>query len=173
MSNSVDIRSRDEVKITAPLEVVNMWSTVSNLLESYVPSAEGEEQGACVEEIPIYEVDSGVLYKIIEYCEKYLEHSKVETEDELKEWKKEFFKNTHGSETLEDVRAYHRELVDLASAVDYLEVPPFLEDITKVIADTIKGKAPETIRDEWEIPDDLTSEEKEQIIRDHRWAFDL
>lgn len=167
MSNLVDIRSCDGIKIPTPLDVAGMWGTVSNLLDSYIPVTKNEEQGACLEEVPVPDVESAVLYKTIEYCQKYLK------DPESQEWKKDFFKNTYGNDNLEKIRTYHRCLANLALAADYLEIPSLLEDVTKVIADTIKNKNSETIRQEWEIPDDLTDEEKEKIIREHRWAFDL
>jgi len=167
MSNLVDIRSCDGVKIPTPLDVAGMWGTVSNLLDSYIPVKENEEQGACLEEVPVPDIESTVLYKTIEYCQKYLKHPESE------EWKKIFFKNTYGDDSLEKIKTYHKDLADLALAADYLEIPSLLNDVTKVISETIKNKKSEIIRQEWDIPDDLTDEEKEQIIREHRWAFDL
>ncbi len=167
MCESVDIRSRDDVKIRGPLNVVKMWKTVSNLLESYVPGEEGEEKGACLEEIPVSEVNSHILYKVIDYCKSYLENS------ESSEWKQEFFRNVYETKKFEDVKRYHLELADLAIAADYLDIEPLLNNIAEVIANTLRNKSPEEIREEWDFPDDLTSEEKEKIILENRWAFDL
>lgn len=167
MCDSVDIRSSDDVKISVPLDVVKMWHTVSNLLESYVPRGEGEERGACLEEIPISEVNSDVLYKVIEYCKRYLE------DPESVEWKQEFFRNVYGTKEFEDVKRYHLELADLVIAADYLDIESLLSNIAEVIANTLRNKSPEEIREEWDFPDDLTAEDKERIMCENRWAFDL
>ena len=167
MSESIDIRSSDDVKMSVSKEVLDMWLTVSNMLKSYISKDDSEESGPCIEEIPISGVTGSVLRKIVNYCEDYLKDPNNET------WREEFFRNTHGAESVENVKTYHRELVDIINAADYLEIKPLIEDIGKIMAATIRGKSPQSIREEWGFPDDLTKEEKERILDENRWAFDL
>lgn len=166
MCDTIDIRTNDDIKIAVSRDVVKMWNTISNMLESYIPGNE-DSGGAGFDEIPITEVDNPTLLRVIDYCEQSLNYP----EDE--EWKKEFFHNTHGTEDLEAIKQHHTELSNLAKAADYLEITALLEDTAQTIANIFQGKSPEKIREEWDFPDDLTEEEKENIIRQNLWAFDL
>ncbi len=63
--------------------------------------------------------------------------------------------------------AYTNEtLIDIILATNYLECKDILESACKLIADQIKGKTTEEIRTLFDLEDDLTPEEKEEIARE-------
>merc|ERR1712194_738340 len=91
--------------------------------------------------VPLPMVDSKILIKVIEYC-KY--HHKAEQEslpeDEKTVWDKDF------------VKVDDETLLNLILAANYLE---------------IKGKTPEEIRIRFNIKNDFTPEEEEEVKREN------
>jgi S-phase kinase-associated protein 1 len=55
-------------------------------------------------------------------------------------------------------------------AANYLEISTLLDEGCKIIANMIKGKSPSEIRRIFNIQNDFTPEEEEQIKRENEWA---
>jgi S-phase kinase-associated protein 1 len=55
-------------------------------------------------------------------------------------------------------------------ASNYLDIQPLLEIGCRAVANIIKGRSPEEVRELFDIEDDLTPEEKEQIERENEWV---
>lgn len=53
-----------------------------------------------------------------------------------------------------------------------MEIPPLVTLCCKIVANNIKGKSPEKIRRTFNITNDFTPEEEEQIRRENEWAED-
>lgn len=60
----------------------------------------------------------------------------------------------------------------VAQASNYLDIKPLLDVGCKTVANMIKGKSPEEIRKTFNITNDFTPEEEEQIRRENEWAED-
>ncbi|KAJ8549631.1 hypothetical protein K7X08_033338 [Anisodus acutangulus] len=108
--------------------------------------------------IPLPNVDSKTMTKVIEYWKKHSEEdvSKVQ----LNDFDKGFLK------------VHHSVLYDLLLAANYLSDKELVDVICQEVADRIKGKKPEEIRKEFDIKNDFTPEEEEQIRQENAWAFD-
>lgn len=61
---------------------------------------------------------------------------------------------------------------DCRQAANYLDIKPLLDVGCKTVANMIKGKSPEEIRKTFNITNDFTPEEEEQIRRENEWAED-
>merc|ERR1712195_446725 len=131
-------------------------------------------------------VDSKILIKVIEYC-KY--HHKAEQEslpeDEKTVWDKDFVKvrlprrlppralraapppphSQTASSQVDD-----ETLFNLILAANYLDIKPLLDLTCKTVADEIKGKTPEEIRIRFNIKNDFTPEEEEEVKRENAWC---
>ncbi|KAG6704772.1 hypothetical protein I3843_07G144300 [Carya illinoinensis] len=83
--------------------------------------------------------------------------SKVE---DLKTWDTEF------------VRVDQATLFDLILAANYLNIKSLLDLTCQNVADMIKGKTPEEIRKTFNIKNDFTPEEEEEVRRENQWAFE-
>ncbi|OAY50541.1 SKP1-like protein 1B [Manihot esculenta] len=115
--------------------------------------------------IPLPNVTSKILSKVIEYCKKHVETPKSEdrpssVDDELKAWDAEF------------VKVDQATLFDLILAANYLNIKSLLDLTCQTVADMIKGKTPEEIRKTFNIKNDFTPEEEEEVRRENQWAFE-
>ncbi|GAB2291936.1 SCF ubiquitin ligase complex protein SKP1b [Dionaea muscipula] len=113
--------------------------------------------------IPLPNVTGKILSKVIEYCKKHVETPKSEdrsVDDELKTWDAEF------------VKVDQNTLFDLILAANYLNIKTLLDLTCQTVADMIKGKTPEEIRKTFNIKNDFTPEEEEEVRRENQWAFE-
>ncbi|GKE29758.1 SKP1-like protein 1B [Tanacetum coccineum] len=113
--------------------------------------------------IPLPNVTSKILTKVIEYCKKHVEAPNSEdkvAEEELKSFDAEFVNVDQGV------------LFDLILAANYLNIKSLLDLTCQTVADMIKGKTPEEIRKTFNIKNDFTPEEEEEIRRENAWAFE-
>ncbi|TLN28072.1 SKP1 family protein [Acinetobacter baumannii] len=112
--------------------------------------------------IPLPNVTSKILSKVIEYCKKHVE-SKADdksAEDDLKAFDTDFVKVDQGT------------LFDLILAANYLNIKSLLDLTCQTVADMIKGKTPEEIRKTFNIKNDFSPEEEEEVRRENAWAFE-
>lgn len=63
------------------------------------------------------------------------------------------------------VRLDTKELCELTSAADSLQLRPLVDLTSRALARMIEGKTPEEIRETFQLPDDLTEEEKLEPLR--------
>ncbi|XP_047088360.1 SKP1-like protein 1 [Lolium rigidum] len=123
--------------------------------------------------IPLPNVNAKILSKVIEYCSKHVQAAKPAAADgaadgapapapaeDLKNWDAEF------------VKVDQATLFDLILAANYLNIKGLLDLTCQTVADMIKGKTPEEIRKTFNIKNDFTAEEEEEIRRENQWAFE-
>ncbi|XAR72690.1 hypothetical protein NMG60_11019417 [Bertholletia excelsa] len=113
--------------------------------------------------IPLPNVTSKILAKVIEYCKKHVDVPKSDdkiAEDDLKNFDAEFVKVDQGT------------LFELILAANYLNIKSLLDLTCQTVADMIKGKTPEEIRKSFNIKNDFTPEEEEEVRRENAWAFE-
>lgn len=121
--------------------------------------------------IPIAKVESAILKSVIEWVEhhqndpvpdpsqKPLEPNRSRDCDDIDDWDREF------------CRAFDNEaLFKLILAANYMEIKPLMELGCKTVANMIKGKTAEQIRETFGLVNDFTPEEEEQIRRENAWA---
>ncbi|XP_071703740.1 SKP1-like protein 1B [Rutidosis leptorrhynchoides] len=121
------------------------------------------EDGCADTVIPLPNVTSKILSKVIEYCKKHVDSPNSEdkaTEEELKGFDVEF------------VKVDQATLFDLILAANYLNIKSLLDLTCQTVADMIKGKTPEEIRKTFNIKNDFTPEEEEEVRRENAWAFE-
>ncbi|WMV58011.1 hypothetical protein MTR67_051396 [Solanum verrucosum] len=70
------------------------------------------------------------------------------------------------------VKVHHSILYDLFLAANFLNDKEILDMICQEVADRVKGTTPEEIRKEFDIKNDFTPEEEEDIYKDNAWAFE-
>ncbi|KAF5810257.1 putative S-phase kinase-associated protein [Helianthus annuus] len=110
--------------------------------------------------IPLPNVTSKILSKVIEYCKKHVQADDKSPDEDLKSFDSEFVKVDQGT------------LFDLILAANYLNIKSLLDLTCQTVADMIKGKTPEEIRKTFNIKNDFTPEEEEEVRRENAWAFE-
>jgi len=154
--SKVKLTSSDHQMFEVDEEVANQSHTVKNMIEDT-----GTE-----EMIPLPNVPGKILSKVIEYCKFHVEAAKTvdnkpaKTEDEVKQWDTEF------------VKVDQATLFDLILAANYLNIKGLLDLTCQTVANMIKGKTPEEIRKTFNIKNDFTPEQEEEVRRENQWAFD-
>ena len=109
--------------------------------------------------VPVPMVDSQTLAKVIEYLKFHQKAEDGETPAE--------------EQTLWDVnyvKVDDETLFNLILAANYLDIKPLLDLTCKAVADEIKGKTPEEIRTRFNIKNDFTPEEEEEVKRENAWC---
>ena len=101
--------------------------------------------------------------------------SKERRTDDIPSWDVEFLKVDQG--TLFElilVNLYPKipRKWTILKAANYLDVRGLLDVACKTVANMIKGKTPEEIRRTFNIKNDFTPEEEEQIRRENAWCED-
>ncbi|KAM1105668.1 hypothetical protein ACFX13_002671 [Malus domestica] len=100
---------------------------------------------------------------VIEYCKRHVDAAKLDEkifEDDLESWDQAF------------VKVDQATLFDLINAAAYLNIKSLLDLTCQAVADMIKGKTPEEIRKTFNIKDEFTPEEEEEVRRENQWAFE-
>lgn len=156
-TNTVKLTSSDAQMFEVLDDVAFLSQTVKNLVEDA-----GTEDS-----IPLPNVSGRILAKVIEYCKYHVEAEKkvdddklAKSEDDQKQWDQEF------------VKVDQATLFDLILAANYLNIKGLLDLTCQTVAQMIKGKTPEEIRKTFNIKNDFTPEEEEEVRRENQWAFD-
>ncbi|KAE8654118.1 Nuclear transcription factor Y subunit C-2 isoform 1 [Hibiscus syriacus] len=130
----------------------------------------------CDEPMPLPNVESKYLSKIIEYSKWHLVRkaqkprkprktinlgSEDEEDEEAKAFDQEFFN------TLDNEGVWQMML-----AANYLDAKELLEMLTQAVADKIQNKSVEYVRRFFGVENDYTPEEEAELRKKYEWAFE-
>jgi len=156
----VTLTSSDNEAFTVDKEVAERSVLIKNMLEDV-----GESDAP----IPLPNVTSKVLKKVIEWCEHHRNDPAPAQDDQddnrrrttdIDEWDQKF------------MEVDQEMLFEIILAANYLDIKPLLDVGCKTVANIIKGKSPEEIRKTFNIVNDFTPEEEAQIRKENEWAED-
>ncbi|CAA7057921.1 unnamed protein product [Microthlaspi erraticum] len=120
----------------------------------------------CDGPIPLQDVTGKILEKVIEYCEKHVvEFGPAELDDEEAEKKRRIWDREYIYGVDEETLYY------LILAANYLSIGGLLSLACRRVADYIKDKTPEEVRQIFGIENDFTPEEEEAARKQAVWAF--
>ncbi|KIW51762.1 E3 ubiquitin ligase complex SCF subunit sconC [Exophiala xenobiotica] len=164
MSNNktLTLQSSDGEDISVDRDVAERSILIKNMVGDL-----GEE--AMDEAIPIPNVNAAVLKKVIEWCQHHKHDPPSSNEDDsdsrkkttdIEEWDQKF------------MQVDQEMLFEIILAANYLDIKALLDVGCKTVANMIKGKSPEEIRKTFNIQNDFTPEEEDQIRRENEWAED-
>ncbi|XP_006658844.1 SKP1-like protein 11 [Oryza brachyantha] len=122
------------------------------------------EVASAVDIIPLPEVDSKTLKTLIEYCDRHAD-DKSDTDEEKKELRK--WDEAFVGELDKDRDA----LLDVVMASSYLNISGLLDITCQKVAGTLKGKTPEEMPAAFNIENDFTEEDLEEIRQENERAF--
>jgi S-phase kinase-associated protein 1 len=151
----VKLASSEGTEYTVDRDIAEQSVLLKNMLEDV-----GESENA----IPLPNVTGPILQRVIEWCTHHRndpaptqddDTKQQKTSDDIEEWDAEFVKVDQGT------------LFELILAANYMDIKPLLDLTCKTVANMIKGKTPEEIRKTFNIVNDFTPEEEEQVRREN------
>jgi len=160
MASQIKLQSSDSAILIVDKAVAERSVLIKNMLE---------DVGEVDEAIPIPNVNEAVLKKVIEWCEHHKDDSPSSNDDDsdsrkrstdIEEWDQKF------------MQVDQEMLFEIILAANYLDIKPLLDVGCKTVANMIKNKTPEEIRKTFNITNDFTAEEEDQIRRENEWAED-
>ncbi|KAM0882477.1 hypothetical protein ACQ4PT_032287 [Festuca glaucescens] len=124
-----------------------------------------DEDCATNGQVPIPNVTGPILSRILEYVNKHYSepHDDFQipnADDPLKRFDDAF------------VQVDQDTLFDLITAANYLNINSLLDLTCKAVADQMRGKTTEETRKHFNIVNDYTPEEEEEVRRENSWAFE-
>eukprot|EP00112_Aurelia_sp_Birch-Aquarium-sp1_P008237 Seg1902.8 transcript_id=Seg1902.8/GoldUCD/mRNA.D3Y31 product="S-phase kinase-associated protein 1" protein_id=Seg1902.8/GoldUCD/D3Y31 len=151
---NIKLQSSDGEIFDVDVEVAKASMTIRTMLEDLGISEADDEP------VPLPNVNAGILGKVITWARHHKDDPAPPEDDENKEkrtddidpWDQEFLKVDQGT------------LFELILAANYLDIKGLLDVTCKTVANMIKGKSPEEIRRTFNIKNDFTPEEEEQVI---------
>lgn len=159
MSNQVVLVSTDGDRFEVDVRV----ATQSELVKTLLADESDEPQ-----EVPLPNVNSKVLAKVIEFCKHHQDTPMKELpkplpsndlKDCVDEWDAEF------------IAVDDRELLfELILATNYMDIKSLLDLACAQVAAMIKGKSPDQLRETFDIKEPFTPEEEAQIIEENKWC---
>ena len=137
---------------------MTMSATMAAMLTSSMREAEEN-----VVRLP--DISGPILEKVVQYCEYHHKNPTAPADggddkrtDNIAPWDAEFCKVDQAT------------LFELILAANYLDIKSLLDLTCKTVANMIKGKTPEQIRATFNIKNDFTPEEEEQVRKENAWC---
>jgi len=120
-------------------------------------------------EIPLNNVKSNILKKIKEYLDHYQDTDPKEIERPLAS---QNYQECVDPWDFEFINVDLDLIFEIILASNYMDIKPLLELASSKVASIIKGKTPEEIRKTFNIQNDFTPEEEQQIREENQWCLD-
>ena len=154
---TVTLVSEDKQEFTVETEVARQCETFKTIIEES-RNTSSRETGET--RIPCMDVSAPVLRKVIEFCKHQYENPTVEERkgNSLTEWETNFC-------SLDD-----ETIFGIILAANYLENKVLLDVACKSVANQIKGKSPDQIRQRFNIKNDFSEEEQKQLEKEHTFT---
>mmetsp|Transcript_116389 Transcript_116389/g.228358 ORF Transcript_116389/g.228358 Transcript_116389/m.228358 type:complete len:173 (-) Transcript_116389:237-755(-) len=157
---TVHLVSQEGESFDVPLSVGKM----SELVKTMIDDDQGDEEA---QEIPLPNVKSPILAKVIEFAQHYRIEPMNEIEKPLK--------SANMAEVVQDwysnfIAVDQEVLFELILAANYMDIKPLLDLTCATVASMIKGKSPEDIRKTFNIVNDFTPEEEAQVREENKWC---
>ena len=161
------LQSNDNEIFEVDRDVIRLSTTLNTMFQDLGMDAP-EAVETLNDPIPLANVNAAILKKVIQWCQYHKDDPPVQEDpdneekrtDDIPSWDVEFLKVDQGT------------LFELILAANYLDVRGLLDVTCKTVANMIKGKSPEEIRRTFNIKNDFTPEEEEQIRKENAWCED-
>jgi S-phase kinase-associated protein 1 len=120
-------------------------------------------------EVPLHNVKSSILEKIIKYLEYYKDTEPREIEKPLPS---NNFNECVDSWDYNFIDLELDVIFEMILAANYMDIKSLMELASSKVASIIKGKTPEDIRKTFNIQNDFTPEEEAQIREENQWCME-
>jgi S-phase kinase-associated protein 1 len=156
----IKLQSSDGETLEVDIEIAKQSNVIKTMLEDIGTDPNTDDP------VPLPNVNGAILKKVLQWCEYHRNDPPLPEDDENREkrtddipaWDQEFLKVDQGT------------LFELILAANYLDIRGLLDVTCKTVANMIKGKQPEEIRKTFNIKNDFTPQEEEQIRKENEWC---
>ena len=158
--HQIKLQSSDGESFPVDVEIAKKCETIKTMLEDLGITEDDDEQ------VPLPNVTSPVLEKVLEWAEQHRVDPPPPEDDpekpgvrnrEIPQWDKDWFKPMEQDQGL---------LFDLILAANYLDIKGLLDVGCLTVANMIRGKTPEEIRNLFNIKNDFNPEEEKGETED-------
>jgi S-phase kinase-associated protein 1 len=153
----ITLCSRENEKFRVARKVAEFSKHITNMLEE----DDGEECS-----LPLPNVGSAALTRVVAYCEYHM----VSPANEISKPLKENLEDVVCKWDIEFLKMGNKELTELISAANYLDIPGLLDLTCAKVATMIRGKKPCEVREMFNIENDFTPEEEKKIDEENKWC---
>ena len=158
--SSVHLVSQEGEQFDVSVDIAKMSELVKTMFDPEQPEDE-------VQEIPLPNVKTSILLKVIEFLCHYKGEPMTEIEKPLK--------SSNMNEVVQKwyadfVNVEQETLFELILAANFMDVKPLLDLTCATVASMIKGKTPEEMRQHFNIVNDFTPAEEAQIREENKWC---
>jgi len=158
------LTSSDDEVFEVRKDVASMSLTIKNMLEDM-----GEVGGETP--IPLPNVSSKILKMVVDFCNHHYD-AKTPPREEKKPWENPTIElKGYDLELSERLTDDLPTLFDLILAANYLDIKTLMDVACQTVANKIIGKTTEELRAIFNIVNDFTPEEEEQVRKDNEWCF--
>ncbi len=138
----VTLVSSDEKKFTVPYEEIEMSLMIKDMIEGDDSMENMNDEEEDIPVIPVSEVDSETLEKVIKYCNHHWNNRAKKLDRPLKDK----LENVLSEFDLEFLKLDEEMLVKLTNAANYLNIPDLLSMLAAKIAITyVNGKSAQEV----------------------------
>lgn len=148
-------------------EVPRKVGLMSCLVKETLGDEDEDDDEDSMTEIPLPNVRSVVLVKVIEYCKHYQEEEMRQIQTPLKADK---LKDLVQQWYADFVQVDRTLLFDLVAAANFMDIKPLLDLTCLAVAIQIKGKSAQELRQMFNISNEYTPEEQAQIANENEWV---
>jgi S-phase kinase-associated protein 1 len=167
--------------LSMPIVHAEMSNTIKNMLDDI------EVDDADEPVIQVERITGEIMEKVIEFCAEYAEYAKdakyqnapnapIDLTEKEKEDKQELEIRTRPLSVFESNfvsrGVNNKMLFEMIKAANYLHIKPMLDVCCKAVADKIKGKTPDEIKNEFDVTGDFSPDYKKRVIKENPWLKD-
>mmetsp|Transcript_38084 Transcript_38084/g.50187 ORF Transcript_38084/g.50187 Transcript_38084/m.50187 type:complete len:236 (+) Transcript_38084:120-827(+) len=163
----VNLITQDGDNFTVPRKVVEISELIRTMID------ESLDEDAEPQEIPLPNMKSNVLAKVIEFCKHYAVEKMAKIPEPIK----------YGLQVADVVQDWYGEFVDkldknheyemlfeLILAANYLDIKPLLDITCATVGLMIMNKTPDQIRERFDIEEEFTPELYNQLLQENKWS---
>ena len=159
VDKKITLVSSDGEKVEISSKAVQRSVLVKGIIEDYPDDAE----------VPLNNVKSDILKKIIEYLVHYESTEPKEIDRPLPS---QNFKECVDEWDNNYIDVELDMIFEIILGANYMDIKPLLELASAKVASIIKGKTTDEIRKTFNITNDFTPEEEQQIIEENKWCME-
>ncbi|XP_022093132.1 S-phase kinase-associated protein 1-like isoform X2 [Acanthaster planci] len=160
MMPNIKLSSSDGEIFELDVEIAKQSVTIKTMLEDLGVDEDDDEA------IPLPNVNSAILRKVIKWCTYHKDDPPPPEDDENREKRTD---DLCGYD-LDFLKVDQGTLFELILAANYLDIKGLLDSTCKTVANMIKGKTPEEIRKTFNIKNDFSPAEEEQVRKENSWC---